>query len=817
MATTPEQIGNYEVLRPLAQGGMAEVYEVRDPATGERMALKLLIETRSSIKRFNREFEALTRLNHPSIVRVYRYGYHARQPWITMELLDGEPLQSHIKRSGEPGETTRTDEVIRVGWLLANALQYVHDRGLVHRDLKSANVQVLLDGRVKIIDFGTAHLAHPLERITQEGDFVGTFSYAAPEQIVGAPVDHRADLYSLGVLLYRLATGRRPFKASDPQKVAQMHLRQVARPIRELVPELPEELERVIQWLMEKKKKDRPQSAEEVARALEEMAGHPLALPGQGMTLMQDRPIGRERELRDLWRWFLAQAEGSTAIVSGGDVAERHRLAAMLGNDAARRGWRGLVVSASDQPVRSLLAVVRSLLQGVPRPVAEQAAQWVTEVRTLQPAALASTLSALREGLRAALRDIDKRLLLVLEAFDQWDAQGVAAAQTLTDIFVAASAPISIVVTVADAAHPSVVALQRVTSATTRVHLEPLDVRGTALAVGELLHRRPPPLDVARRVHAESHGIPTLITSAVKRMVEQGELVVRSDDGNRIEWNPRNARAAALSPELRDQLDERVGHLPIALRRVLEALAVTGGTASRRTIAHAVGWDEPTLQQALQELVDRGLVYVDRKDHHITSRDPLLLDAIDESMHAGRRRVVQQLVVDTLPADGGGAALIRVLVAMGRNEAALRAGIRIGTDLLDRGAPADALELLDILRPLANHPGLDGLTRAELHLLYGRCVRAVRPLDPASVRALHTADGLVSDPATKARVQLGYAEVQGAIGHQANYHKHLMQAWELVMQRPESALSSETALLLAQNRFQEGDISQANLWLERAR
>ena len=817
VSTTPEMIGSYEVIRPLAQGGMAEVYEVRDPASGERMALKLLIETRSSIKRFNREFEALTRLNHPSIVRVYRYGFHARQPWITMELLDGEPLQAHIKRSGEPGEPARTDEVVRIGWLLANALQYVHDRGLVHRDLKSANVQVLQDGRAKIIDFGTAHLAHPLERITQEGDFVGTFSYAAPEQIVGSPVDHRADLYSLGVLLYRLATGRRPFKAGDPQKVAQMHLRQVARPVRELVPELPEELERIIQWLMEKKKKDRPQSAEEVARALEDMAGHPMALPGQGISLIMERPIGRERELRTLWRWFLSQSEGSLAVVAGGDVAERHRVAATLGNDAARRTWRGLVVSPSDQPVRSLLAVVRSLLQGVPRPLAEQAAQWLMEVRALQPSALTPTLSGMREGLQAALRDIDKRMLLVLEGFDRWDAQSVYAAQTLADIFVAASAPVAIVVTVSDARHPSVVALQRVMSATTTVELPPLDVRGTALAVGELLHRRPPPLEAARRVHAESHGIPTLIASVVRRMVDQGELVVRSDDGNRIEWSPRGAQTTAPGPELSAQLDDQLGRLPVALRRILEVLAVAGGAASVRAVAHAVGWEENALLRSVLELAERGLVRHDRREQLLTALDPLLLDVIDRATPPARRRVVQQLIVDALPADRGGPALVRVLVAMGRNEAALRAGIRTGTELLDGGAPADALDLLELVRPLANHPGLDPLTRAELHLLYGRCVRAVRPLDPAGMRALHTADGLVSDLAIKARVQLGYAEVQGAIGHQANYRKHLSQAWEIVMQRPESALSAETALLLAQNRTQDGDLGQANLWLERAR
>ena len=148
--TMPSTIGGYRVLRPIARGGMAEVYQVEDPVSGEHLALKLLVQTGGALPRFNREYEAMIRLNHPNIVRVYHYGLHGDLPWLTMELIDGTPVQAYAKRCGRAGTERRTKEVIRVAHDLALALDHIHHRGWVHRDLKSANVLVLPDGRVKL-------------------------------------------------------------------------------------------------------------------------------------------------------------------------------------------------------------------------------------------------------------------------------------------------------------------------------------------------------------------------------------------------------------------------------------------------------------------------------------------------------------------------------------------------------------------------------------------------------------------------------------------------------------------------------------------
>src|SRR5690606_3384812 len=138
--------------------------------------------------------------------------------------------------------------------------------------LKSDNVLVLPDGRVKLLDFGAAHVREAMERITRDGEFLGTFAYASPEQFLGRGIDHRSDLYSLGVLLYRMATGRRPFWSQDHHALAKMHVTQRPRPPRQLTPSLPEELERIILWLLEKKPSDRPATGAAVADALEALA-----------------------------------------------------------------------------------------------------------------------------------------------------------------------------------------------------------------------------------------------------------------------------------------------------------------------------------------------------------------------------------------------------------------------------------------------------------------------------------------------------------------------------------------------------------------
>ena len=335
MPLTPEHIGPYRIIRPIASGGMAEVYEVQDPATGERLALKLLVAVRQALERFDREYEAMTRLNHPGIVRVYHYGLHQGHPWLTMELLRGVAAQSHVKRMGRPGSPRRLREVLRLGYHVSKALHYIHERKLVHRDLKSANVIVLPDDRVKLLDFGAAHVVDA-ERMTLEGDFVGTFAYASPEQLLAGRIDHRTDLYSLGVLLFRLATGRRPFSSKDQEQLIRQQLYQPPPDLCDYVPSLPSEFVDLVLRLLAKSPDERVQTADRVALELERLNGFPFTTRSR-LAIHEEQSAPRGFERHRFWTHMEDGPPSSLVVVTGEDGSDRARLLEDLEREARER------------------------------------------------------------------------------------------------------------------------------------------------------------------------------------------------------------------------------------------------------------------------------------------------------------------------------------------------------------------------------------------------------------------------------------------------------------------------------------------------
>jgi serine/threonine-protein kinase len=236
---------------------------------GERVALKrpldTLLDDPEFLERFLRETEIGRTLYHPNIVRVLDQGEIDGVPYFTMDLIEGETLQEHLRRLGRLEARPATALVMQV----AQALDYAHLKGVVHRDLKPSNIMVLDDGGVKVADYGIAR-AGRFQGLTVTGAFLGSPDYVAPETVERGGGDARSDLYSLGVVFYEVLTGRRPFEGDSALAVLRAHATEPPLPPSAAAPEVPLELDAIVLRLLAKRPEDRFASAEELLAALRE-------------------------------------------------------------------------------------------------------------------------------------------------------------------------------------------------------------------------------------------------------------------------------------------------------------------------------------------------------------------------------------------------------------------------------------------------------------------------------------------------------------------------------------------------------------------
>ena len=273
-------LAHYKILEKIGSGGMGEVYLDKDTKLDRKVALKVLppelAENEERRARFKREAKAIAALNHPNIVTVHSVEEDDGVHFITMELVEGQTVTELLPKTGFP-----LSKFFDLAIPLADAVAAAHQNGITHRDLKPDNMMIGSDGRVKVLDFGLAKPAAgfvvdgaselPTEAKTEEGAIVGTLNYMSPEQAEGKPLDHRSDIFSMGIIFYETVTGQRPFRGDSATAVLSSILRETPKSVTDVNPTTPELLGRLIRRCLAKDPDRRYQAATDIRIELEEL------------------------------------------------------------------------------------------------------------------------------------------------------------------------------------------------------------------------------------------------------------------------------------------------------------------------------------------------------------------------------------------------------------------------------------------------------------------------------------------------------------------------------------------------------------------
>ena len=263
--------GRYRVEKELGKGSMGVVYQAHDPQIDRLVALKVLrsdlVTSEDFVQRFLKEARAIGRLSHPSIVTVYDVGRDHGTIYIAMEFLAGDPFHQVMKE-----KEFSEKETVQLGIQVAEVLDYAHQAGIFHRDIKPSNIILSSHGQIRITDFGIAHIEDPsAPQLTKAGEVLGTPAYMSPEQVSGQPIDGRSDLYSLGVILYEMSTGRRPFRGENLTALLMAVIQETPRDPIEINSAVSPELSQIIMKCLRKNPDERFQTGKALAKALEDL------------------------------------------------------------------------------------------------------------------------------------------------------------------------------------------------------------------------------------------------------------------------------------------------------------------------------------------------------------------------------------------------------------------------------------------------------------------------------------------------------------------------------------------------------------------
>ncbi len=644
---------------------MGEVYRVLDLEQDLECALKILntmVDQKAVYRRFHREFQVLNRFQHPRLVRTYAWGFAEERPYFTMEYLPGKTLEKIIADRVMLGRF-RTSHFFNLIQQVVEGLAYIHAQGAVHRDLKPSNIMVLetKEGiETTILDLGLAKLRHLHSvSITQTGATIGTAEYMSPEQGKGLWVDHRSDLYSLGVILYEMLTGASPFSGQNPVSVILKHIRESPPPIGEAYVEVPEQTQQIVLQLLAKEPVDRYQSAEELVQALNGVASSGFMIPDDEQRdvhrkVMRPQFVGRESEMKTL-RAMLKSVQADeqrVVLISGEAGVGKSRLVEELLGDAlihdflclkgAGREEGGQIYGALIDAFRQikttdLVGRVPDSLETDKFSVMEHWLQLLKSLRQKQPVVL-------------CLEDIQWLDELTLE-FLQYALRDPEPCPFLLCLTCQGSNRESLSGEIKNFIHSNELA------GATRIQLENLPREEVGYLAASMLGERSISPDALQTLFRETGGQPLFVVEAVRTLVHAD--VVRQNVSGDWQWG--EFPETLLSDDISEVLHRRIAALSAVQCQVMEYACVFLNDFSFELLAAIWLGDELELLEILEGLIAEGLLITYGDEERYRFSQGLYRRAIYDRLQDVRRRLLHREIGNALEETEGAEELTEEL------------------------------------------------------------------------------------------------------------------------------------------------------------
>jgi len=709
--------GRYRVVRELGRGGMGEVLLVEDTlhaGPGDKLALKTQVLTDESarlVDSLKHEFRVLSRLAHPNVARVYDFGVlpatagEPRRFYFTSEYVEGRPFL-------EATESASWEELYDLAAQLFRALSYVHARGILHRDVKPANVLVTAAGVVKLIDFGIVSA----RRVQVTGQaLVGTPAYLAPEVIRGDAPDPRSDLYACGVTLYQAATHRALFAADSVVEMLRKHLEEPPVPAPLVRPDVPPKLWAMLERLLAKEPSARHATAGRALAALSDVAGksYELDTPETHLGYIRSgRFVGRERELQRLKETANAALAGtatgpSALAVTGAFGVGKSRLlrelrvtlqlseAPVLAADLGR---------ATD-PLEPWISVLQQAVAAVPDESLRR--RFASDLAFLEPGAHAETQARPLSATAAFLVEAAERrpFALLLDDLERAHPSFLDVLESLLRLLARGSSRTRMFVgfCVEPGPSPAYERLRTWRDAgwIDRVELKDLEPADGARLAASMLGQDSLPMETARALQNVSHGNPFVLEEVLRSLAEAGRIERLPTGQVHVHRGAFGASGNELSGKIEDVLRARIADVPVSGRDVLVALAVLRRPADSAALAALGLPDVDDTADAIADLLRRGVVSRGA-DGRLTLDPPLLAEVLEKDLPSARAEdlhLAAGLHLEKTAREGDAAA------------AELARHFRIGDDAQreERYARAAGMRLK---RLYANEEALEFLSRA---------------------------------------------------------------------------------------------------------